>query len=121
MATPSTELQNKLELMLQNYGIVIRINSGRRGGMAFNRWRYNGNKVHTSGLSDLFFACNGIVYAIEIKSERDNLTPEQVLFKQAWEDVNCKYLVVRSIKDFVTQLAGYDERLYNLLKYSYGE
>lgn len=119
MATPSTELQNKLELILQNHGVVIRINSGRRGGIAFNRWR-NGNKVYTSGLTDLFFAYNGVVYAIEIKSEKDNLSSEQELFKQAWECVKCRHLVVKSIKQFVEQLAIYDEQLANLLKYSYG-
>ena len=71
-----------IELLILNHALVIRVNSGRRGKIAMNRWMSSDAGSHTAGVSDLIAILpDGEVWFIECKRARGRVSEEQEIFR----------------------------------------
>jgi hypothetical protein len=75
-----------VELLLRCHALVMRINSGRRGRIAFNRWASEPGITHTSGITDLIAVMpEGEVWFIECKTSHGVVADAQDQFRSEIE------------------------------------
>lgn len=108
-----TDVQIEITSWLSYNGfLVLRINSGRRGGgkTAFNRWYpIHQSKVKpksiTSGISDLIAIKDGMVFMIEVKkSEYSDPSEKQQIFLGECEKVGAIPIVTHSVDDLINKI-----------------
>lgn len=81
--TERSEIQDPVRDTLIKLGfLVIRVNSGRRGGVWFVIWYILGSVAQMAGVSDLIgITPCGRFFAVEIKQPGKKRRPEQVKFQ----------------------------------------
>jgi len=67
-------------------------------------WAIGASAFHSRGLPDRIGVFKGRPLAIEFKSPKGKLSPEQKEFREAWEGVGGIYIEARSIEDLVHAL-----------------
>jgi len=77
------DIQDPVRDTLKWHGfLVIRVNSGRRGGVWFCLWYVIGLTAQTTGISDLVgIAPNGRFFAVEIKIPGKKRSDAQICFQ----------------------------------------
>lgn len=98
---PSTEaaLQERIVDLFVAYGaVVVRVNSGRKGRIAFVRWFARSEDPKTAGVSDLVVTLGRTVY-VEVKMPGETLRPDQKLFAERTRQAGGEYYVVRSVNE----------------------
>lgn len=100
---PATEndLQGRIVEQFHAHGaLVLRINSGRRGKVAFNTWIARGmTSPLAAGAPDLIVAFAAVVFCVEVKPPGKTQNPNQVLFEKAATWVGVAYRIARSVED----------------------
>jgi hypothetical protein len=76
--------------------------------------RASGNKVihtavHTRGVPDIILVIDGKFIAVEVKTLRGRLSPDQEIFKKNCEVNNAEYWVIRSVDELVEKLAEHPQ------------
>lgn len=92
-------LQERIVDLFVAYGaVVVRVNSGRRGKIAFVRWFARGGVSKTAGVSDLVVTLGRTVF-VEIKMPGETPKPDQRLFAEETRRAGGQYYVVRSVNE----------------------
>ena len=87
-----------VDLIIMKGGMAWRSNNG--GHWNESRQRFiSGNT--TAGAPDVNAIINGLYYGIEIKSEKDKLSPAQMIFKDKIEKAGGIYIECRDIQQII--------------------
>ena len=98
------EIQSRLiELLLRARALVIRINSGRSGHIAYNAWQTLEIPRQTRGVSDLIALMpEGATWYIEVKAVRGRYADEQDMFRIEIEKRGGRYMTAEQVIEELT-------------------
>ena len=96
-----------VEALLRARALVIRVNSGRAGHVAFNRWGTADTGWQTAGVSDLIVIMpDGAVLFVEAKGEHGRYGDAQDMFRYELQQRGARYMSIEQVYQY---LEGTDE------------
>lgn len=95
--TPEKKVQNKIIEHLKHLrklGYPIEFERRQAGGFNYDK-----------GKPDIWIIYNGIHIEVEVKQKEGHLSINQIKWKDRFEKINCKYILVDSYEDFLVKFS----------------